>query len=332
MTAEPLVRPVRDSERDPLVDLKCRTFDGLDPAREQRRWDWQYLGNPFRSPDSPLAWVVELEGKIAGCYGLLPWRVTIDGVATESTCGIDFAVEPELRGRRLGHAVAERFMDPAFTPFPFITSPTPATCHLMGTYGATILRGRDEPCLWVRGRGAAPPPADDAGLVRLARFDERADALWERLARRHRLVTPRTSDYLQWRYAEYPFGGALALGLEDGSGGLRGILVYQRQRRLGQAYVCELIVDADDAQGAARLLARAAERARDDACDLYALQRDAALQSHLAAAGFDAVAEHPLEFLCRPPASGPSIDDWVFTAGDGDRLFDVGELGEAPLP
>ena len=324
------LRDFQPADQEQVLWLREQVFSGLDLPRERRRWLWEFDLNPFSIESVPASWVLVQGERIVGNYGLLPCRVWIDGEQVQAFGGIDFAVDPALQGRGLGHLIAERFMDPALCAFPFITSPTPATCHLMQKYGGSVLVGADEPCLWVlplnAGR-AGPKPASDLELRPIESFDERFDELAVRLSRQARIQTVRSSTYLNWRYRDYPFGRPSMFEAVSSSGALLGYTVFQFDSNLSQGYMLELFVDPEDEPTALALTQRtiqAAEQAGTN--ELYTLNRVAGVHAILAASGFHPVDSHPLQFVCRVPETGPSTSDWYLTSGDGDILFGVGEL------
>jgi len=323
------VRDFRPDDLEAVLALRERVFPGLDLPRERRRWTWEYAENPARVAGVPDAWVIERAGRLVGNYGLLPARVSIDGAVGTAFAGIDFAVDPSMQGRGLGHLIAARFMDPALCRFPFISSPTPATCHLMQRHGGTVITGADEPCLWVLPLAAGrPDPAVDASITlrQIATFDARFDHLDRRLRTLRRIATVRDAAYLNWRYRDYPFGRPTAWEALDACGELRGFAVFQHDPNLAQGYVLELSLDPADRGAATTLLHAAVAAAR--ACDvheLYTLNRLPAVQAILAASGFHRVDGHSMQFVCRPP-NGLGAADCYLTTGDGDVLFGVGDL------
>lgn len=323
-------RPADPSELESVLRLREQVFPGLDLPRERRRWQWEFDENPCSIDAVPASWVLVQKERIVGNYGLLPCRVFIDGEPVQAFSGIDFAIDPKLQGKGLGHLIAERFMDPAFCAFPFITSPTPATCHLMQKYGGSVLVGAGEPCLWVlpldRVRDRSRPDAG-ADLRPIASFDRRHDELALRLSRLSRIQTVRDAAYLNWRYRDYPFGRPVMVEAVSGAGALHGFAVFQYDPNLRQGYLLELFIDPREARPATALIEHAIRAAAEaGANELYTLNRVPGIQELLRAAGFQRVDTHPLQFVCRPPGGGPAAADWYLTSGDGDLLFGVGDL------
>ena len=317
-----VVRAFRPGDRAAVLDLRARVFEGLDPEREERRWTWQFDHNPFTREDVPPTWVAEHEGVIVGNYGMLPLRFSIDGEYGFGLCGMDFCVDPEHRHLGLGMRLTKAFID---TPADVhvVTSPTPDAAKLMAYYRSEVLRGDDEPCLWVWAGGAAPDGGDGAVLERVERFDERVDRVYERAVADHRLLLTRDRFYLNWRYVEYPFGRA-RITLASEASGPAGFSVVQREGGGGRAHLCELFAPRSERFVFEALLRDAISSAIEEGIgELYTFQRDSAVHPLLERAGFHVVQGHGMSAVCRPP-TGLSQADWYLSAGDGDILFGVG--------
>jgi hypothetical protein len=168
----------------------------------------------------------------------------------------------------------------------------------------------------------APIPRPDPQVQVLnGPFDQRFDALWDRVRPLHPAITRRDSATLNWRYRSHPDGGytALTLGSEQGLRGYCVLLDYDRgRRRWGK--ILDLMVEPGDGEGMRALLTsalrlmrgRRVERAETFACG-------AEVGSALAELGF----------VPRLPKSGrpqPLMVRWLpeaarhifVTQGDGD--------------
>ncbi len=319
------IRGYRPEDRDAVLDLRARVFEGLVPEREIQRWVWQFEHNPFAREGVPLAWVAELEGKVIGNYGMLPLRLSLDGEHGFGLCGMDFCVDPAHRNLGLGMRLTKAFVD---TPADvhLVTSPTPGAAKMMAYYGSEVLDGEAEPCLWVHA-GAPPPELPMEGHVELdwpERFDDRADRLHAKIAKDRRMLITRDQHYLNWRYIDYPFAKsriAFALGRTIN---LAGFSVVQPEPDTKRAHLCELYTPDDDLVALEALLRDAVEHARSEGiAELYTFQRDPEVHEILKANDFQAVQGHGMSAVCRPP-QGMALKDWYLSAGDGDILFGVG--------
>jgi GNAT superfamily N-acetyltransferase len=327
------MRDFAPADLEAVLALRAKVFGATDLPRERRRWRWEHDEHPFRRASLPDAWVLERDGAIVGNCGLVPCEVSIDGASAFSVACIDFAVDPDQQGRGLGRRFATRLMAPDSFAFPFATGTTKAGALAMKAGGGEALDAAEDLCLWVfpLGAGRPLPAADPALRVHpLMSFDARFDALNDELRRGLRLLTSRSAKYLNWRYRDYPFGRPAMWECVDAHGVLRGFTVLQHDAHVGHGYVAELYCDVHDAPAHTSLLhaaLREAERRR--LREVYTLQRLPVVQALLQANGFHRVEGHSLWFFCRMPVAGPKLADWYVTLGDGDCLFNVGDL--APM-
>jgi len=238
---------------------------------------------------------------------------------------MDFCVEPDQRHMGLGWRLTQRFVATEGCAVRFVTSPTPATAKLMGYCGGQVLEGDAEPCLWVHPGGGAVPSGSEVEVVEA--FDERADALFERVAAEHRLMTWRDHRYLNWRYRDYPFGESahLVLLVSEGAHGLGGLAVLQYYSILSRAHLVELLTPQAEGRARHALVAEAIRRKEAAGWgDLYALHRSADVHGTLEQAGLHRVQGHGLRFLLHGGDSAPGLEHWYLSSGDGDILFGVG--------
>jgi GNAT superfamily N-acetyltransferase/N-acetylglutamate synthase-like GNAT family acetyltransferase len=332
-----VLRDFRSDDLEAVLALRARVFPARDLERERRRWRWEFDENPFRRADVPIAWVFELDGKVVGNYGLVPTPVSIDRKAEFGLNGIDFVVAPELQGRKLGHRIAQRHMDPKLCAFPFLTAPTPAVAHLVEKHGGTLIRCADESSLWCFRCASdvpTPRPPREVALRPISGFEPRFDDLFDRVtrAKSHRVFVARDHRYLNWRYRDYPFGRPTIVSALGRDGLLRGFFVLQHDRAQDRGLLLELFADPREEWVVRGLVAGAIDAARAAKLgELHALHRSPAVQQLLAASGFTRVEGHSLTLACRLPtaaAGAPPItkEDVYWSAGDGDMLYGVGDL------
>ena len=314
------IRPFEDRDREAVLDLRARVFEGLDPERERLRWEWEFDRNPFATSRIPRTWIAELKGRIIGNYGMLPLEFAVDGKRVPGLCGMDFCVDPAHRNLGLGLQLTKAFLDTPGCAVHVVTSPTPTAAKLMRYYGAGILDGEAEPCLWVHAGDAPTGPT----LERVEGFDERFDALFERVAAHYRVLIARDQRYLDWRYGTYPFDPSRVTVAPGAAGELGGFSVVQFDEALGRAHLCELFAHPQDEGVLAALASDAVAFVRGQGLgELYVVHRDPAVHRVLERTGFQAVQGHGMSAVCRLPA-GLGVTDWYLAAGDGDILFGVG--------
>jgi hypothetical protein len=322
------VRAFEDNDLEAVLALRAEVFEARDLDRERARWTWEYEQNPGRDPATPCSWILEQEGRIIGNYGMLPWRMLLDGEPVQALCGIDFCIEKGNQGMGLGLLLTRRFLETAGCQLPFVTSPTPPATALMRYFGATVLEGQQEPCLWVVTASSwRPGECGDSSLSleQPAQFDARFEECFRRVARHYRMLTLRDLGFLQWRYVEYPFGkpSVFAVGSAES---LRGFCVLQEDPELSRGYLLELVVEPGDAAAVGSLLSAVQEcAAKRGLQETYLLHRDPRNHAALQASGFSVVEHHPLTFLAKLPDE-VEAKDWYLSSGDGDLLFNIGGL------
>ena len=159
MSDDVLLRDFRNDDLEAILALRARVFPATDLPRERRRWQWEFDDNPFKTTSAPKAWVFEHEGNVVGNYGLVPTPVSIDRKVELCFNGIDFAVAPELQGRKLGHRIIEHHFDPKLCAFPFLTGPTAPVAHLCEKHGGVTIRcGEDRSVFVFRCASDVPTP------------------------------------------------------------------------------------------------------------------------------------------------------------------------------
>lgn len=326
------VRAYTRADRDAVLELQARVF-GAEAATGAANWAWAYDDNPFQVPGVPLGWIAEIDGRMAGYYGMLPLRLCVDGRFVLALCGADFCVDETYRGRGLGTLLTRYLLQAAKGHRLFATSATPTAAHLLKKAGLSFVDVTSEPSLWACGDCSAGELG--AGGVGPADFRDPAlraglDAFAHELARHHRIVLWRGADYLAWRYGAYPIATAMPIVrvLRAGTA-VRGLAVLQCDGASGRAYLLELLHRPDDREGCTFLLRDAlALAAANGVRELYAFHRVPTARAALAAHGFVSVAQGAIVPLLDLPVTttdgSPSLGDWYVAPGDGDFLLRVG--------
>ena len=119
---------------------------------------------------------------------------------------------------------------------------------------------------------AAPTRRPPAGtqIAVIDRFDERADALWDRARAAFDVATVRDARYLNWRHADPRAGRTLILGAFDGTSGSDGaLLAYAAFRRSGDhASLVDVLADPARRVVLGPLIAEGAARMRAVGCSM----------------------------------------------------------------
>jgi hypothetical protein len=235
--------PVADRER--ILAVWKRNLNAHDPHEHEVRYDWI-----CRSPlGPPRIWLALHQGAPVGTAGLMMRRVWVDGAPRVASIAGDFAVDARHRmlqpAMSLQKAVLGALEDgvdivyglPNRNALKIFERQGYKVAGPLSRYVKVLKTGKYFESAKGRLRFAKPlaPLADLALRLRsretwrrrvggrvlepVQRFDGRFDALWDRVAGRAPVMGVRTSDFLQWRFAECPLQRYATLGLAEGRGG-----------------------------------------------------------------------------------------------------------------
>jgi GNAT superfamily N-acetyltransferase len=262
------VRPYRDEDEGPVRSLLDRTL-GPGPAgmRPSTFFRWKHLENP--SGRSVLL-VAEAAGEVIGLRAFMRWTFHAGDRSVPAVRAVDTATDPAHQGRGVFSALTAAALDAAAGSAAFVfNTPNAASGPGYRKLGwrevdriRPLIRLRRPLRAAVRtGLRRPPTPLTVRGAPR---FSELAEAVAEAAGLsaegEGRLATPRTPEYLGWRYGRVP--GLEYRALVDQGG--RGAAVFRVRARgaLREAAVTELLTAPGDLRTARGLLA-AIRRAAD---------------------------------------------------------------------
>jgi GNAT superfamily N-acetyltransferase len=254
-----IVRPAEPDDRQGVIRLAVRALGWRGDDRDRAFFAWKHDDNPFGP--SP-AWVATEAGEIVGFRTLLRWEFGHGAERLRVVRAVDTASDPDHRGKGIFRRLTLSAVAELTTAGYDAVFNTPNTKSRPGylKMGWTEL-GR--PTLGARPKGPL-------GAARMARSREAAekwsepttvgqpaeDALCEpglgsllaTLPAPHGWATPRTAEYLRWRYGFRPLHYRV---ME-----VRGGLVVFRVRRRGpsrEVAVCEWLAPGPDRRALRRL-------------------------------------------------------------------------------
>jgi GNAT superfamily N-acetyltransferase len=259
-----LVRPYLDDDEAEVLELLTASLGGGPAGRRPAEFfRWKHLASPF---GRSVMLVAASDGRIVGLRAFLRWRFRVGDRTVEAVRAVDTVTDPEFRGRGVFSTLTRAGLKEVRGNTGFVFN-TPNEKSLPGylKMGWQIV-GRvpvsvrvRRPVSFVRhlagsraGRAApavhASPAAKVLGESGVADLLERAET-WEGFA------TPRTQEYLRWRYAEAPLLDYRAVAARD-EGRIGGLALFRvRPRgRMWETTVAEIIVPAGDGRTAGRLL------------------------------------------------------------------------------
>jgi GNAT superfamily N-acetyltransferase len=203
-----LVRPFRDEDLPEVLEV-LRLSLGEPPGltRNEALFAWKHLDNPF---GRSLMLVAEEDGRIAGFRAFMRWDlVTPDGVTLRCVRAVDTATHPDFQRRGIFRLLTLAGIDLATEEGIDLIFNTPNEksgagyltmgWHEVGTVGVMmrpgigLLRGK-------RSQKEAKPTEAELSVAAADRtaafaFAERAPA---------GLRTPRSAQYLRWRFESHP--------------------------------------------------------------------------------------------------------------------------------
>jgi hypothetical protein len=273
-----LVRAYDDRDEAEVLDL-IRGSLGGGPAgrRPPEYFRWKHLANPF---GRSFMIVAEAEGRIIGFRALMRWRFQANDREIAAVRPVDTVTHPEERGRGVFSRLTRSALDslqgevdlvfntpnanslPGYLKMGWqVTGEIPVSVRVRKParfLGGKLRRGREPSAPTSRPAVDAPSAADALAdgprVAALLEGAERPTSGWS---------TPRSVEFLRWRYGDAPLLDYHAVSVERG-GDLAG-LAFFRPRAEGSLWglsVGELIVAPGDVDTARGLL-RAARGAAD---------------------------------------------------------------------
>lgn len=252
-------------------------------SRPLEEWYWKFRGNPA---DLKMITVAEAAGAIVGHYAYMVFRFRYQDRVVPVAMPVDNFIVPAYRGGIKG--VQKRMFDFQDLDRVWFGFGFPNKAHYV--VGKRVLNYKDvgkiqvlfkrlDPRLLVRDRFPWLPPyllkcarslfgawlrassgnpgAETAAGVRTRiaeRFDERVDALWDRVKDRHKVICVRDRKYLDWRFRKP--GADYRIVLAEKGGELAGyaVTLVRRGKDAVEGYIVDVL--ADGTPGAASALVR----------------------------------------------------------------------------
>ncbi len=349
MTAPPVLdlRAMTDDDEDEVLQLLTLTMaGGPTGARSRELFAWKHRRNPFGSSPGLLA---VHDGRIVGVRLFLRWRLASARGPLRAVRAVDTATHPDYQRqgifRRLTLTLLEQLeaddaVDLVFnTPnadsrpgylrmgwqeaglLPVHISPVRPVTFLRGLRGARNANASGGAAA-VAGAPTVPVPASACPLPRAAEAFADAGALDHLLAGIRTpaaLHTPRTVDYLRWRYAEAPGLDYRCVPVHD-AGRLVGLGLGRLRRRAGlvELTLGEVLVRDGDVRAAGRVL-RAARTCGVDHVAVHA-GPGSEVAARLLRCGYLPVPGQGIGLVVNPrtPPAGRALDPdaWAVSLGD----------------
>jgi hypothetical protein len=271
------IRPYAAEDEADVLGLLDRAL-GTGPAgrRPPEFFRWKHLSSPF---GPSLLLVAEVDGQLVGLRAFMRWRFVAGSAVYEAVRAVDTATDPEFQGMgifsRLTKAALEAMEGQVDLVFNTPNGKSGPGYLKLGWKEVgkvpVAVRARRPLRLLLAGRARTrPAPEVTAAPADEALADEALAGLLAREPAPRGLATPRTPEYLRWRYGAAPLLGYRAVTTERG-GELAGLALFRvRPRgRLWESTVAEVLAGGEEAT-ARRLLRRVARAAPVDHLTLHA--------------------------------------------------------------
>lgn len=346
------IRPLSVDDLDVIAGLKGEIIrqPHFNPEVEKRIYKWELCDNPFRRDDQPIGFVLEDGEKIVGSVVLVPGEFKIGDETVYGCFEVDLMVLPEYRfhGIKLLNATWKD------NRFPVVVSTTlnevsyalekklgvkdvvhTKKKHIKMTSiskGLTIRNLTLKNFLLYAGglRGmfsGKTAPGADLNIEKMDRFGDDYDDLFNRVALGYKTMQIRGSEYLNWRYVDFPYGERSIFSASDKDGLLRGFIVLQKEQQkegVKKGNVLDLFCVRGDKDALRSLLLAAGKYAKEEKLGrIEILSPSQEIAAGLSDGGYTA---KEMDFpACLYQCSGDKLIDmssdmngWFITAGDGD--------------
>jgi GNAT superfamily N-acetyltransferase len=253
------VRPFRDEDLPEVLEV-LRLSLGEPPGltRNEALFAWKHIDNPF---GRSLMLVAEENGRIAGFRAFMRWDLTTpDGTIVRCVRAVDTATHPDFQRRGIFRLLTLACIDLATEQGIDLIFNTPNEksgagyltmgWHKVGTVGVMMRPGLGLMGLRRRENGTKPTEAE---LAVSASDRTAAFAFAERVA--VGLRTPRTAQYLRWRFESHPTNRYVLATSPDG------VAVGRVHNRNGRR---ELVISDLAGRGSHKAVARLRNATRPD--------------------------------------------------------------------
>ncbi len=276
----------RRADREDVFRLLRTAYSSEDSRRLIRQWDWKYDANPFNGGAEPYVLLLKDGPQIIGLLGAIPLRVVIGGEDHWVSHSCDWVVHPDHRGRRVARRLIKQHRADRELRFSWQNEISYEKSHRRADTSTTrivpLVRPLDGAHLvlhmtgnrWLSRVGGFVVPAalrmtrllrgpaivPGVTIAEVAAFDERFDALWQRVREHHTVMLVRDRAYLHWRFLDRPDARYTVLAATKGAD-LAGYLVLRSVHNAGVCwgYLVDFLVEDESAAVFSLLLGHAVE-------------------------------------------------------------------------
>ena len=260
MTTDLTIRLAEDGDREAIVALVRECLGEVDPPWDLDFWNWKHVRNPFGASPTLLAMSGD---RIVGLRVFMRWRWESGASQLQAVRAVDTATHPDWRGRGIFSRLTLGLVKQVASDGTSFVFNTPNAMSRPGylkmgwvNVGRTSLWVRPlRPLALLRARldsSYAPAPLSDTPATFPFKYAGAAledESVRELVAglRSHdeRLTTPRSVEYLQWRYVQNPAVQYHAHWLMQGDSGA--VVFFRMKGRNGtrEMRLCDIVIGSD---------------------------------------------------------------------------------------
>lgn len=255
------ILPYRSDQADAIVELMNVALGRTDEVtRDVAYWRWKHELNPF---GTSLVLLGELDGRLVGMRSFLRWRLSCGDQMLEAAKPVDTVTHPDYQRRGIFSQLTRAAIEQAREHQVALLFNTPNANSLpgylkLGWKPIAELPIRMSLCRPMRAalRMARRPATKlefdrsefvDASVVTAAEAVQRLEAVWSNTGWKPPEVqqawrTPRTLEFLRWRYTQHPHQAYFAC-LDETDGMLTGVAFVRcgYRRSVRELMVCDLL-------------------------------------------------------------------------------------------
>lgn len=304
------LRPMTPADRPAVIDLLQRSMGETSTQKSETYWRWKHEDNPFGPSPVLLA---EADDRLVGVRAFMRWTWSRGEEAYRALRAVDTATDPDYRGRGIFKRLTLQLVEDCKGEGDDFIFNTPneksAPGYLkmgwreLGRLPVSLRPTRPvQLALSLAGltSSAAPAPAPEASTADLELYATIAH-------KQHGWHTPRSRDFLDWRYARCPVVDYAAAGVE----GRYLVIYYYKEQRWGlELRVVDRITAAGSERECERAIVRLARSAKASLISEAPRSGGRSWATVTLARG-PLLTFRPLNYD-RPP----DVEDWSYNLGD----------------
>lgn len=260
---------------DEKLDNKEDLIDLLKPIFKNtwqiisRKWEWQYLKNPFC--DAPSVYVALYDNNIAGAIGCIPIKISIHGKVVDAAWMIEAVTNPAYQrmgiSMKLHAQIEEDFTLVLAKSISDMILPLTRKRNYIyipnAVYMLRILNFKSFFRSWLskttskrnKNKRRKRSYKNVAGIEIVKHFNQEYDDFAESLRSKYEFTVLRTSEYLQWRYFDCPVVNYTAFKLTS-NGKIAGYVVLRisNDKGIRCGWIVDMLVDPMDSNSFNRML------------------------------------------------------------------------------